>query len=149
MAKSAHDFFTPEQQEDIKHAIQSAELDTSGEIKVHIENTCPGEVLDRAALIFNKLGMNKTELRNGVLFYLAVANRKFAVIGDAGINAFVEKDFWDRLKSRMADYFRQNQFTEGLMMAIHETGLELKKYFPYKTNDINELDDEISFGDEE
>lgn len=126
----------------------SAELDTSGEIRVHIETSCPGDVLDRAAAVFAKLQMQKTELRNGVLFYLAVSNRKYAVIGDSGINACVEKEFWERLKSRMADYFRQNQFTEGLVMAIHETGIALKTHFPFKANDINELNDEISFEEE-
>ena len=85
MRKSARDFFSPQEEEEIRQAVMSAELDTSGEIRVHIENTCSGDVMDRAAYIFKKLGMNKTAQRNGVLIYLAVKNRRFAILGDQGI----------------------------------------------------------------
>jgi uncharacterized membrane protein len=142
---NAANFFAKEQQEDIRQAILNAELDTSGEIRVHIENTCPGEVLDRALNIFTKLEMEKTANRNGVLIYLAVKNRKFAVIGDKGINDVVTDNYWDSIKNRMLDHFRENHFTEGLVEAITATGIQLKKYFPYLTDDKNELSDEISF----
>ncbi len=143
---SASRFFTSEDQEAIKQAIMNAELDTSGEIRVHIENTCKGDVLDRAAYIFEKLKMHKTKLRNGVLFYLAVKNRKFAVIGDAGINRVVPDNFWDSLKAEMLNYFREDKFTDGLIYGITRTGNYLKQYFPYQQDDVNELSDEISFG---
>jgi uncharacterized membrane protein len=142
---SAKNFFTKEQQEDIRQAIMNAELDTSGEIRVHIENICKDEVMDRALLIFKKLGMEKTENRNGVLIYLAVKNRKFAIIGDEGIHAVVTDNFWGSIKHKMLNQFRENQFTEGLTEAITETGKQLKKYFPHKVNDVNELPDDISF----
>ena len=148
MGKKARNFFTTEQLDDIKLAIQNAELDTSGEIRVHLETRCEGEVLNRAAQVFDVLHMNDTELRNGVLFYLAIMNRKFAVIGDAGINAVVDPMYWDRIKSRMTDHFRENRFTEGLVQAITETGETLKKHFPHQTGDVNELSDDLSFGDE-
>jgi len=124
----------------------SAELDTSGEIRVHIENTCSGDVLDRAAFVFKQLGMNKTELRNGVLIYLAVKNRRFAIIGDKGIHAVVPPTFWDDIKAGMLDDFRENRFTEGLIRAIESTGEHLRKHFPRSVNDVNELPDDISFG---
>ena len=78
MGTTAKDFFSKQEQDDITQAIMNAELDTSGEIRVHIENTCSGDVLDRAAFVFKQIGMNKTQLRNGVLIYLAVKNRRFA-----------------------------------------------------------------------
>ncbi|MBE9492348.1 MAG: TPM domain-containing protein [Bacteroidetes bacterium] len=146
MGKTANSFFTKEQKEDIKQAILNAELDTSGEIRVHIENTCEGDVLDRAAYIFQKLKIHKTELRNGVLFYLALKNRKFSVIGDEGINKVVPDDFWEELRNKMLNYFRDGQFTEGLVEGMITIGKYLKKQFPYQTNDVNELSDEISFG---
>ena len=146
MGKTANSFFTKEQKEDIKQVILNAELDTSGEIRVHIENTCEGDVLDRAAYIFQKLKIHKTELRNGVLFYLALKNRKFSVIGDEGINKVVPDDFWEELRNKMLNYFRDGQFTEGLMEGMITIGKYLKKQFPYQTNDVNELSDEISFG---
>ncbi len=146
MPQTAKSFFTKQQKEDIKQAILNAELDTSGEIRVHIENNCNGDVKDRAAYIFNKLRIHKTELRNGVLFYLAIKNRKFAILGDQGINSVVPENFWDKIKNSMMDHFRENEFTEGLIGGINCTGIQLKKHFPYQTDDINELSDEISFG---
>ncbi|HPT14398.1 MAG TPA: TPM domain-containing protein [Bacteroidales bacterium] len=148
MKKKAHNFFTPEQQEDMKLAIMDAELDTSGEVRIHIETRCPGEANDRAAHIFKLLDMDKTELRNGVLFYLAIENRKFAVIGDSGINAMVEENFWQQIKGILIDNFAKGKFTEGLVISIGKVGLELKKYFPHQRNDVNELSDDLSFGDE-
>jgi uncharacterized membrane protein len=142
-------FFTSQQNEDIILAIKNAELDTSGEIRVHIEEKCPGDVLDRASVIFKKLEIHKTELRNGVLFYLAIKNRKFAVIGDAGINKVVPENFWDEVRDILLNHFRDNKFTDGLVEGITLAGHQLKKHFPYKQDDINELSDEISYGENE
>jgi uncharacterized membrane protein len=139
-------FFTKEQREDIRQAVLNAELDTSGEIRVHIETNCKGEVLDRAAFIFAKLGMQKTEKRNSVLFYLAVSHRRFAVMGDKGINAVVSEDFWDDIKKILLNHFREGRFTEGLIEGITLVGIKLKNHFPYQTDDVNELSDDISFG---
>ncbi|MEA3477568.1 MAG: TPM domain-containing protein [Bacteroidota bacterium] len=146
MGKSARSFFSKEQQEDIKQAILNAELDTSGEIRVHIENVCDGDVMNRGAYIFKTLKINKTELRNGVLFYLAIKNRKFAIIGDEGINKAVPENFWEEIKTRMLNNFREAEFTEGLIEGITAIGKYLKKHYPYQTDDVNELPDEISFG---
>jgi len=141
----ASSFFTKEQKETIISAIREAEKDTSGEIRVHIEKHCPGDVLDRAAWIFRKLGMDKTRERNGVLFYLAIDDRKFAVIGDAGINSKVPEGFWNQVKELLTKYFKDGLFTEGLTEGIKLAGRQLKNFFPYRKDDINELSDEISF----
>jgi uncharacterized membrane protein len=146
MGKAAKEFFSQQEQQDITLAIREAELETSGEVRVHVESNCEGDVLDRAATIFDKLGMTKTEQRNGILFYLAVDNRKFAVIGDMGINANVPEDFWEIIKSAVFDQFRQNAYSQGLIDGISIAGRELKKWFPYQTDDVNELPDDISFG---
>jgi uncharacterized membrane protein len=146
MSVTARDFFSAEEQDDIRQAIMNAELDTSGEIRVHIESVCKGDVLDRASYIFHKLGMTRTEKRNGVMVYLAVRNRKFAIIGDKGIHQVVPEDFWDNIKMKMLDYFRDEKFSDGLIYAITEAGKHLKQYFPYKKDDVNELPDDISFG---
>ena len=95
------DFFTSEQKAQILDAIKNAELNTSGEIRIHIEGKCREDVLDRAAFIFKKLNMHKTKLRNGVLFYLAINDHKFAILGDAGINAVTPENFWDQIKISM------------------------------------------------
>lgn len=149
MAESIKDLFTKDEREDIRQAILNAELDTSGEIRVHIEDTCSGDVLDRASDIFKKLKMHKTERRNGVLFYLAVKNRKFAVLGDKGINAVVEDDFWDDIKALLLEHFREEKYAEGLIKGIELVGTKLKNHFPFQTDDVNELPDDISFGKQE
>lgn len=141
----AKDFFTAEQKQKIEAAIKEAELNTSGEIRVHIENHCKDDVLDCAAFWFEKLAMHKTELRNGVLFYLAIQDKKFAILGDAGINAKVADDFWNEIKEQMKTEFQKNRFAEGLTNGILTAGEQLKKYFPHQIDDINELNDEISF----
>ncbi len=141
-------FFTSEEQENIVKAIQEAELATSGEVRVHLESHCKAtNVLDRAVEVFAKLKMHKTQLRNGVLFYLAVNDKKFAILGDAGINHAVDSNFWDDIKNNAIAKFKENKFADGLCEGIIAAGLQLKKHFPYQSNDVNELPDEISFGE--
>ncbi|MFA6922850.1 MAG: TPM domain-containing protein [Bacteroidales bacterium] len=140
-------FFTDAQKALIKEAIEKAEQKTSGEIRVHIDSHCKGDVLDQAAYIFAKLKMHKTKLRNGVLFYLAISHKKFAILGDAGINAVVPKNFWNDIKNKVISDFKEGDFTEGLVAGIEMAGQKLKDFFPYKkAEDINELANEISFG---
>ena len=134
--------------DNIKQAIADAEQDTSGEIRVHLEDYCKSDVMGRAMFLFRKLKINRTQLHNGVLFYLATESRQFAVIGDSGINKAINDDFWEKLKSEAFDYFRKDKYGEGLVHVIHETGQELKKNFPYQKDDINELPNDISFGED-
>lgn len=145
--KSAADFFSKEDQIAIKKAIQEAETNTSGEIRIHIENKCPDDVMDRAAFLFAKLEMHKTQLRNGVLFYLAIHDHKFAILGDAGINAKVPESFWNHTNEETIGYFKQGEFAKGLSEGIKMAGQQLKTHFPYQADDVNELSDDISFGD--
>lgn len=140
------DHFTKEQQKQIVEAIKQAEYNTSGEIRVHIEKQCKIDVLDRAANVFAMLKMHKTQLRNGVLFYLSIDDRKFAILGDAGINAKVPENFWDSVKETVLEQFKIGNQTEGLIKGIIMAGEKLKTHFPYQKDDVNELSDEISFG---
>ena len=142
----AANFFSGKEKELIRDAIREAEKNTSGEIRVHIDNRCRGDVLDRAAWWFAKLQMHKTEKRNGVLFYLAVKDRQFAILGDAGINAVTPEDFWDNIREKMLGHFSTGAFAEGLSVGIRMAGKELKSHFPHQEDDVNELPDEISFG---
>jgi len=143
---NAKNFFTQDQKLAITKAITQSELQTSGEIRVHIDSNCEVNVLDSATVIFRKLKMHKTELRNGVLFYLAVTDKKFAILGDKGINEKVPENFWDNIKELMLDHFKKQQFTEGLCKGIEMAGEKLKTHFPLQSNDTNELTNEISIG---
>ena len=127
-------------------AIKIAEQNTSGEIRVHIESECKTEVLIRAEKVFNKLKMHKTELQNGVLFYIASDSKHFAIIGDTGINQVVPNNFWESTKNLVLDYFSKGEMAKGISKGIIMAGEQLKKHFPSQENDINELSDEISIG---
>ncbi len=139
-------YFTEENKLQITNAIRVAELNTSGEIRIHIEKFCKGDVLDQAAYVFEKLELHKTNLRNGVLFYLAIEDHKFAILGDAGINRKVPSNFWEETKEIVLSKFKEGKITEGLASGIILAGEQLKEHFPYQKNDLNELSDEISFG---
>ena len=139
-------FFSDEDKARILTAIKSAENETSGEIRLFIEDSCNINTLDRAAEIFKTLDMHKTALRNGVLFYLAVGSKRFAIIGDAGINSKVPSNFWDDIKISTLEAFAQEKFAEGLIAGVSKAGLALKQYFPRSSDDINELPDDIVFG---
>ena len=132
----------------IEQSIALAEKNTSGEIRLFVEDNCKGNVLDRAAFIFHKLGMDKTKLRNGVLFYLAMESHHFAILGDRGINEKTGKDFWHEIKLLMQGHFTEGDFVTGLSKGIQMSGEALKVHFPYTSGDRNELSDEIVFGSE-
>ncbi len=146
MEKRAEGFFNKAEEFQVLDAIRQAESNCSGEVRVHVENHCKGDVLDRASVVFDLLKMQKTKLRNGVLFYLAVKDHKFAILGDAGINAKVSEDFWDEIKDFMLTYFKRNEFSFALSNGIIKAGEQLKIHFPHQgEDDINELPDDISY----
>ena len=129
----------------VVEAIKQAELNTSGEIKVHIENHCKGDVEQRSLVVFNRLKLNETKLRNGVLIYLAAKDHKFAILGDEGINNVVDDGFWNDVTDLMLSHFKEGRFAEGLEQGIQCCGEKLKTYFPYQSDDINEIPDDISY----
>ena len=139
-------FLNKEQQTCIVDAIKQAELNTSGEIRVYVESVCKINVLDRAVYVFKELDMFKTKARNGVLIYIAYDSHKFAIIGDEGINKVVPENFWDDAKSAMGASFSSGDFPGGICKAIGMVAENLKHYFPYSDDDVNEQPDEISFG---
>jgi uncharacterized membrane protein len=140
------DFLTKEEEQEIVEAIRVAEKETSGEIRVHIEKTTSKVPFDRALEVFHELKMDQTELKNGVLIYLAVKDHKFVICGDKGINEVVPKGFWDSTKEAMATHFKNGNFKQGLIDGITKAGEQLQKYFPFENGDTNELSNEISKG---
>ncbi len=145
-AATADNLFNEQQKAAVIGAIEYAEMQTSGEIRLHLENYCRADVLDRAAYIFQHLEMHKTEERNGVLFYLAVKDKKFAILGDVGINMKVPTNFWDTTKSAVLKQFVLGNYVEGLTTGIQMAGDQLKAFFPRQNDDVNELSNDISFG---
>lgn len=140
------DFLTHDQEQQVVAAIRDAEKTTSGEIRVHLEKHSKIEILERAAEVFHWLKMDNTIQRNGVLIYVAVEDRSFAIFGDKGINDVVEDDFWESTKDAILEQFKKGDFTKGLIDGVLLAGEQLQKYFPWDHTDINELSDEISKG---
>jgi len=137
-------FLSSKDEEAIVSAIKEAEKNTSGEIRVHIEAHTDDDHYEHALKVFGELKMHETELRNGVLFYLAVNDHKFVILGDQGINDKVADDFWNATKEMMQGYFRKSEFKQGLVDGILQAGQELKTHFPFQDDDTDELSNEIS-----
>jgi len=140
------DFLTKEEEQEIVEAIQIAEKNTSGEIRIHIEKTTSMDAYDRAKEVFHELKMDETELKNGVLIYLSVEDQTFVICGDKGINDVVTNDFWDCTRDTMTTQFKQNKFKQGIVNGILRAGEQLKKHFPWQEGDTDELSNEISKG---
>lgn len=141
----SEDFLNTAEEQEIVAAIVTAEKETSGEIRVHIEDHSDLPVLERAQEVFKMLHMHKTNARNGVLFYVGVQDRHLAIIGDDGIDQVVPYDFWESTKRLVIGHFKNNQFKMGLVAGILHTGKQLKYFFPYNgKEDVNELPNEIS-----
>lgn len=142
------EFLTQADREAILAAIREAEARTSGEIRVRVEARTDRDPLVTARRAFEALGMRATQLRNGVLFLIAVEDRRFVILGDDGINRKVPADFWDRVRDVVIDHFRQQRFAAGLAAGIRLAGEQLATFFPRQQDDVNELPDAISFADE-
>ena len=140
------DFLSTAEEQEIINAIREAERNTSGEIRVHIEKTTEKNALERAKEVFYFLKMDETEQQNGILFYIAVDDHKFSVLGDTGINKAVPEGFWNSIKDIVIQHFSSGNYVKGLQLAITQTGEKLKEFFPHQSRDSNELSDEISLG---
>lgn len=138
------DFLTHEEEQEIIEAIRLAELKTSGEIRVHIEQKCETDVFDHAKEVFHFLKMDNTKLQNGILFYVALDNKQFAIFGDKGIHDRVGDQFWSAVKDAIESQFKKGFYKQGLIDGITQAGAELVKYFPWIHGDTNELDNTIS-----
>ena len=141
------DFLTKEEEHEIVEAIGKAEKNTSGEIRVHIEKETSVAAIDRAMEVFRQLQMENTQERNGVIIYVAVKSKHFAIYGDKGINEKVDDNFWDSTKEVMQNHFKRGNFKQGLIDGILKAGEQLQKYFPHADDDTNELSNEISIGE--
>lgn len=140
------DFLTKTEEAEVVEAIRLAEKNTSGEIRVHLEKETSIAPIERAVEVFHELGMDTTQLRNGVIIYVAVKSKQFAIYGDQGINDKVDDDFWNCTKDIMVNHFKTGNNVQALVEGIHNAGEQLKKYFPFEDDDTDELSNEISKG---
>ncbi len=146
MKTTLENFLSLNEEQEIVAAIRLAEKKTSGEIRIHLENTFKGTIENRALEVFSTLKMNHTKLRNGVLIYIAVQPKKFTIYGDKGIHQNVPTNFWDSIKTNMEQNFKLGKFSKGIIDSIFQIGEQLHEYFPLSSKDTNELSNEISKG---
>lgn len=133
-------------EEAVKAAIVEAERGTTGEIRVSVSTFFWGDVRKTAEKAFERLGMNATARRNGVLVFLVPSRRKFVVLGDEGIHEKVGQRFWEDVTAAVSDRFRKGDFTGGLVHGITEAGRVLALHFPREETNPNELPDDVDFG---
>lgn len=129
----------------IEAAIERAEKQTSGEIHVHVASHSREDVRESAVMAFETLGMAETKQRNGVLLFFATEDRKFAVIGDKGINDIVGQGFWDDVVSVISKGFAAGTPIDAICEAIDLCGTKLRDNFPPDEKDDDELPNEVSF----
>jgi uncharacterized membrane protein len=133
----------------IVSAIGGAERQTSGEIRVHVQKRVGAtDIRNLAERTFERLGMAKTALRNGVLLFIASEDSQFVILGDKGIDDKVPGGFWDEIAAKLTIRFKAGEFTDGIVDAIEAAGEHLQAYFPRSADDVNELPDEIDVSDE-
>lgn len=140
--------FSEEDKLRIKKAIESAEMQTSGEICVYLDKHCSTEPLKEAIKQFDKFKLSKTKLRNATLIYIAIEDKVFAILGDIGIHEKVGQEFWDNAKAIMKKHFLNGEVVSGIEKAIEQIGGALKMYFPYEDGDVNELPNDVILGDD-
>ncbi len=140
-------FLTKEEEAEVVEAIQMAEKNTSGEIRVHIEKETSIAPIDRAVEVFHLLQMEHTKERNGVLIYVATQSKQFAICGDQGIHEKVTNSFWDATKEVMLSHFKNGNNKQALVDGILKAGEQLKNYFPFQEDDTDELSNELSKGE--
>lgn len=146
MQNTVETFLTTIEEQEVVAAIREAEQQTSGEIRVHIENTSKGNIETRALEVFSILKMHKTELHNAILIYVAVKDKAFAIFGDKGIHRVVSDSFWDDTRNAILKHFKNGNYKQALVDGVLLAGQQLKDYYPITLNDRDELTNTISKG---
>ena len=144
MKKTLDEHLPRADQDRVVAAIRDAEQSTSGQIRVHVEDRCPGEPMERARALFVRLGLTRTRRRNGVLIYVAMGDRKFAILGDEGIHNAVGDAFWHGAAAKMKEFFALGAHGDGLCAAVKAVGEALAAQFPREAGDQNELPDDVT-----
>jgi uncharacterized membrane protein len=140
-------FLTAEETQQLDSAVRQAEKQTSGEIKVVLTRHCWADLRAKAAQVFKKHGLDKTERRNCAMIMMVLANREFLIYGDEGIHEKVGQDFWDDVRDTMLDKFKEGEFGEGLCVGVQRIGEKLAQFFPYRADDKDEISDDVAFED--
>ncbi|HSE42240.1 MAG TPA: TPM domain-containing protein [Acidobacteriota bacterium] len=141
-------FFTKDEIAKISEAISLAEMNTQGELRVHIERKSNGDPLARARDLLKELGIHETVNRTGLLIYITLEDQQLAIFGDEGIHKVFRQDGWNALANELSEHFKQGQFVDGLLKVIRKIGEILSQTFPALPKNVNEIPNEPTFGNE-
>lgn len=146
--KKRPEIFTDQDQEKIVQVIAEQEKRTSGEIRLYVEPKCAYmDPVDRAREVFAELKMDQTKDRNGVLIYIAYADKQLAIFADEGIYTAMGSEFWNAEVKKILSEFSAHHFVDGVLEIISDVGSALINKFPYNGDtDRNELSNDIVFG---
>lgn len=139
-------FFSKAEEERIIHAIKEAEHSTSGEVRFYVESKCPDDAYERAVAVFHRMQLHEKNHRNGVLIYMAIKDRKFAIVGDEGIHTKVTDTFWESIREQMIERFKEEKMVEGICEAVKQIGEKLKESFPVDPNDTRKQEHKLNHG---
>ena len=119
----------------IAEAIRVAERGTSGEIRVFVSRFSSSDPVADAQREFERLGMARTPLRNGVLLFFSPESQRFAIIGDEGIHLRCGAEFWKAVAGEMESLLRQGKMGDAILAGIRRAGAEMSAHFPHHGND--------------
>ena len=140
--------FTPKHLERFAQTIKASERQHSGEIRFAVESSLEFEPLiknqtarQRAIEVFSQLQVWDTELNNGVLIYVLLADHAIEIVADRGIHAKVGAAHWESLCKSIQNDFAHGYFEEGTNACIQAVSDQLIKHFPHTNGGKNELPD--------
>lgn len=145
MPKNLEAIFSKAEEDRIIDTIREAEANTSGEIRVHLSQKSTQNAMETTKQLFNELRMFNTTNRNAVLLHISLGSKSFAIYGDKGIHQVVPDHFWENTRNVMTKHFRAGDLIEGICAGVTYVGEQLKAHFPWKTDNVNELSDDISY----
>jgi len=130
----------------IEAAIAASETLHMGEIRFAIEPNLPflavlgkRSAKKRALELFSQLHVWDTELNNGVLIYLLLADHDFEILADRGIHQHVGNQGWENVSQEMEALFRQGRFEAGVLHGIAKISEYLVRHYPATGARENEL----------
>jgi uncharacterized membrane protein len=136
---------SPQDQQRLLEKIGQIENRSSGEVRLHVTDRRVKDTLEAARKTFTALGITRTRRRNGVLVFLSLPSRTFAIVGDEGIDRVTGPQYWESLRDTMAKRFSAGSYADGLLDILDRVEAVLVEHFPYEEGDVDELPDDISY----
>ena len=135
----------------IEQTVAQSERRTSGEIRFAIDTALelpeiwadkPPRVCAQEA--FARLRVWDSELNNGVLIYVLMADRDVEIVADRGAAARIPYADWEAVCRLMEEHFRAGRFEQGAVAGVAAVGALLERHFPARPTGRDELPNQPS-----